>query len=141
MTASERPSGRTATPLLALLLAASTAHAGLRPLDDEALSGSHAAGLPEPALRQIEQGLPLGGFELPAATAALPELAGHALERQQALAQVKLATAMAQSSVDLMRVAALPALATPLAPLFIPALLVPFPFLALPPIKKDDGGH
>lgn len=109
-------------------------------MSDEELSQVHAAGLPDPSLQRIADGLPFALAELPVAP-----LNGHdlnsSLDRQQALAQIRLASAATQGSLGAMQLSSLPAMLTPLAPLFIPALAMPFPFLMTPPPKKPDPGH
>ena len=132
-------------PRLAALGVAATllspfAHAELRPLGDHELSQVHAAGLPDLALQSIAAGRPLAAAELPMAQWAPWQESANMLERQQALAPVRLGLAVSQSSLGLMQLAALPALATPFAPLFLPALALPFPFFTLPPKKADGGG-
>ena len=111
---------------LALLLGG-TAHA-TRLLDDAELSQVHAAGLPDPAQ-------PMTPHELAPWLPALQEQ-GAALERQQSLAQYRLATAAAQGGIGVMQTLLLASLATPLAPLFLPTLALPFPFFMLPPPKN-----
>lgn len=109
-------------------------------MSDEELSQVHAAGLPAPSLQRIAEGLPFALAELPVAP-----LNGHdlnsSLDRQQALAQIRLASAATQGSLGAMQLSSLPGLLTPLAPLFIPALAMPFPFLMVPPPKKAEPGH
>jgi hypothetical protein len=138
MTAPRRLAASVAT--LALLFVASHAQADLRPMSDEELGAVHAAGLPEPALRQLAEGSPMLPIEAPMAVAGVPDLA-NSVDRQQALAQAKLASATAQGTVELMRVASLPAMFTPLAPMFLPTLALPMPFLALPSKKDEHAGH
>ncbi|HJV61932.1 MAG TPA: hypothetical protein VJ743_13370 [Albitalea sp.] len=132
---------RLAAPLLALVSLAAQAMPG-QPLTDDELSQVHAAGLPEPALRDIAAGVPLAALEpsLPLAS-NVPQDLGASLERQQALSQLKLAGATVQGSLGLMQLAALPALMTPFAPLVLPTLAMPFPFFMAPPPKKPEPGH
>jgi len=115
--------------LAAPLLLCANAHA-LTPLADNELAQVHAAGLPDAALQNIALAA------LPALdTAPSPEIPA-AIDKQQSLAQARFASGTAQASIGLMRSASVPALFTPLAPLFLPALAMPFPFLmALPPKK------
>jgi hypothetical protein len=124
----------TATLLLAL-----PAHAELRPLSDSELSQVHAAGLTEQSLQNIASGRPLALAELPPAQWQWREPA-NTIEQQQALVQLRLGAAVSQGSAGLMQLAAVPALFTPFAPLFLPALAMPLPLFTLPPPKKPDGG-
>lgn len=70
------------------------------------------------------------------ARTAWPKGPAAALERQQSLAQYRLATAAAQGGIGVMQTLSLASLATPLAPLFLPTLALPFPFFMLPPPKN-----
>jgi len=119
-------------------LATTTDFAPDKRMSDDELSQVHAAGLPDPALQRIAQGMPFALAELP-----VPQLNGadlnSTLDRQQALAQIRLASAATQGSLGLMQLASMPAMLTPLAPLFIPALAIPFPFLMPLPPKKEPG--
>jgi hypothetical protein len=99
-------------------------------LDEQELSQVHAAGLPEPALRQVALGT--------AGDAGFAQQVLHeqiaALDRQQSLAQYKFAALTAQGGLGVMQALALAGLATPVAPLFIPVLAMPLPFfMPLPP--------
>ena len=109
-------------------------------MSDDELSQVHAAGLPAPALQDMAQGLPLALVEMPVPTLNAQDLNSH-VDRQQAMSQIRLAQAATQGSIGLMQTAALPALFTPVAPLFIPVLAMPFPFLITPPPKKAGPGH
>jgi hypothetical protein len=100
------------------------------PLADDELAQVHAAGLPDAALRDSALAT------LPGADMAAAREWSSATDQQQALAHARFASGTAQASVGLMRSATLPALFTPLAPLFLPALAMPFPFLMAPPPKK-----
>jgi hypothetical protein len=113
--------------LAAPLLLCANAHA-LTPLADNELAQVHAAGLPDAALQNIALAAPALD------TAPSPEIA--AIDKQQSLAQARFASGTAQASIGLMRSASVPALFTPLAPLFLPTLAMPFPFLMVPPPKK-----
>ncbi|MBX3618639.1 MAG: hypothetical protein KF891_01410 [Rhizobacter sp.] len=132
------------TPLraLAITLIASMAlpvHAAQTPgslLSDRELAAVHAAGLSEPALRGIE----LGMAEGPAAQMPWLDAAAHA-DRQQSLAQVKFAALATQGSVSLVQTATMATVALPLAALFLPSLVLPFPLMMLPPPKKAEPGH
>lgn len=130
-----------ATLGIAAMLLALPAHAELRPLSDDELSQVHAAGLPEQSLQNIAAGRPLALAELPSAPWQWKDPM-TALEQQQALAQLKLGASISQGSVGLMQLATLPALFTPFAPMFLPALAMPLPLplFTLPPPKKADGG-
>jgi hypothetical protein len=115
--------------LAAPLLLCANARA-LTPLADNELAQVHAAGLPDAALQNIALAAP------PVLDAApSPELSA-AIDRQQTLAQARFASGTAQASLGLMRSAGMPALFTPLAPLFLPTLAMPVPFLMVPPPKK-----
>ena len=136
-------SARLVAALLGLAGLAAQAHVEAtpgRPLSDDELSQVHAAGLPDPALQRLASGLPLAGIDM-----SLPSLnaadTAAALDRQQALAQLRIAGAATQGSLGLMQAASLPTLFTPLAPLFLPTLALPFPFLMAPPPKKPEPGH
>lgn len=114
-------------------LAATAMHA----LDERELSQVHAAGLPEDALR---------GMAMPSsanADALLQAMLeqGNALERQQALAQMKLGAGTARSGTGLLQDVALAGLFTPVAPIVLPVLALPFPFLALPPSQPQPPKH
>lgn len=113
-----------------------------RLLDDNELSQVHAAGLPDPSLQRLAAGVPLAALELPMAQLNTQDLSSS-IDRQQAMAQLRLASATTQGSLGLMQVASLPTLVTPLAPLFLPTLALPFPFFIAPPPKKPEqpGGH
>jgi hypothetical protein len=139
-------SARLLAACLALPLAA-FAHVestdGLSPskrMTDEELSLVHAAGLPAPALQDIARGLPLALVETPVLALNAQDLNSQ-IDRQQAMSQIRLAQAATQGSIGLMQTASLPALFTPVAPLFIPVLAMPFPFLMTPPPKKGEPGH
>ncbi|WP_372524326.1 hypothetical protein [Piscinibacter sp.] len=126
-----------AMPVLALMSLATEASNGPgRMLADSELSQVHAAGLPDPALQHTAFGSAEG-----APAQALWQDTTANLDRQQALAQYKLAAAASQGAVGLVQSATLTTLFTPLAPLFIPTLTLPFPFLMLPPPKKAEPGH
>ena len=117
---------------LALLLGG-TAHAA-RLLDDAELSQVHAAGLPDPSqtapvLNELQAWLP-----------ALQEQSA-AIDRQQSLAQYRLAATATQGGLGMMQTMSLASLATPLAPLFLPTLALPMPFLMLPPPKNQPPKH
>jgi hypothetical protein len=149
---SVRPFALLMAPVLASLLGlaclAAQARAdatSARLLSDEELSQVHAAGLPEPDLQRLASGLPLAGLplagpEVPLVGLNAPDLC-VVLDRQQALAQARLAAATTQGSLGLMQLASLPALVTPLAPLFLPTLAMPFPLFMAPPPKKSEPGH
>lgn len=109
-------------------------------MSDDELSQVHAAGLPPPALANMAQGLPLALVEMPVPTLNAQDLNSQ-IDRQQAISQIRLAQAVTQGSVGMMQTAVLPALFTPVAPLFIPVLAMPFPFLMTPPPKKTEPGH
>jgi len=97
-------------------------------LDEQELSQVHAAGLPDTAL----QGLALAGDARVAQQTLAEQIT--ALDRQQSLAQYRFAASTAQGGVGMMQSIALVGLATPVAPLFIPVLAMPFPFaMPLPP--------
>ncbi len=109
-------------------------------MSDEELSQVHAAGLPAPSLQNMAQGLPLALVEMPVPTLNAQDLNSQ-VDRQQAMSQIRLAQAATQGSIGVMQTAVLPALFTPVAPLFIPVLAMPFPFLMTPPPKKAEPGH
>lgn len=109
-------------------------------MSDEELSQVHAAGLPAPSLQNMAQGLPLALIEMPVPTLNAQDLNSQ-VDRQQAMSQIRLAQAATQGSIGVMQTAVLPALFTPVAPLFIPVLAMPFPFLMTPPPKKAEPGH
>ena len=117
---------------LAWLAFASSTQARL--LSDSELAQVHAAGLPDPQ-RPFDVTL----------TSVAPQPSqdpSASLERQQALAQARLAAASTQGALGLMQAASVATLFTPVAPLFLPAAALPFPFLMLaPPPKKSDAGH
>ena len=115
--------------LSCLLVCAASAEAAV-PLADTELAQVHAAGLPDAALQNIALAV-VPGMDL----AAAHELSSSA-EREQSLALARFASGIVQASVGLMRSATLPTLFTPLAPLFLPALAMPFPPLMAPPPKK-----
>jgi hypothetical protein len=130
-----------ALPLAAFAQVESTD--GLSPskrMSDDELSQVHAAGLPAHALQDMAQGLPLALVELPAPALNAQDLHSQ-VDRQQAMSQIRLAQAATQGSIGLMQTGVLPALFTPVAPLFIPVLAMPFPFLMTPPPKKAEPGH
>ncbi|RQP25141.1 hypothetical protein [Piscinibacter terrae] len=111
-------------------------------MSDDELSEVHAAGLPVASLQNLSQGLPVALMDLPAPTLNAQDLSSQ-VDRQQAVSQIRFGTQLAQGSIGVMQMSSLPALFTPVAPLFIPMLAMPFPFfMALPPKKPDDGhGH
>lgn len=132
-----------ATCLVALPLAAFAHTDEISPskrMSDEELSQVHAAGLPAPALQNLAQGLPLAALDMPVPTLNAQDLNSQ-IDRQQAVAQIRLASAATQNSIGMLQAASLPALLTPVAPLFIPVLALPFPFLMTPPPKKTEPGH
>ena len=106
-------------------------------MSDEELSQVHAAGLPAPSLQNIAQGLPLALVEMQVPTLNAQDLNSQIDRQQQAMSQLRLA----QGSIGMMQTVSLPALLTPVAPLFIPVLAMPFPFLMTPPPKKAEPGH
>jgi hypothetical protein len=110
-------------------------------MSDEELSQVHAAGLPSPALQNMAQGLPLALVEMPVPTLNAQDLNSQVDRQQQAMSQLRLAQAATQGSIGMMQTVSLPALLTPVAPLFIPVLAMPFPFLMTPPPKKAEPGH
>jgi len=117
---------------------------GLSPskrMSDEELSQVHAAGLPAPSLQNIAQGAPLALVEMPVPTLNAQDLNSQIDRQQQALSQLRLAQNATQGSIGMMQTVSLPALLTPVAPLFIPVLAMPFPFLMTPPPKKVEPGH
>jgi hypothetical protein len=116
-----------AVPLL--LLGTPSAQALVALADDE-LSQVHAAGLPDAALKELALAAPAGNELVPLVEASA------AVDHQQSLAQVRMASTTAQASAALMRSASLPALFTPLVPLVLPVLAMPFPFMLAPPPKK-----
>jgi hypothetical protein len=120
-----------ALPVLAFTSLA--CEAALRMSDDE-LSQVQATGLPDPLLQNI------GFGSTDTAPAQWQDMSAN-LDRQQALAQFKLAAATSQGAVGLVQSASLVTLFTPLAPLFIPTLGLPFPFMMPLPPKKDEHGH
>jgi len=133
-----------ALPLLALLPLASHATTDATPgqrLSDDELSQVHAAGLPDPSLQRLSAGLPLAPDEFVVAQQLNGRDLSLTVDRQQAIAQTRLAATTAQTSLGLMQVATWPTLFTPVAPLFLPTLAMPFPFFMLPPPKKPDFGH
>ncbi|HJW11765.1 MAG TPA: hypothetical protein VJ598_08260 [Albitalea sp.] len=103
-------------------------------MSDAELSQVQAGGLPDPLLQNI-------GFASADNAPTQWQDTSANLDRQQALAQFKLAAATSQGAVGLVQNASLATLFTPLAPLFIPTLALPFPMLMLPPPKKDEHGH
>ena len=112
----------------------SPALAALSPMDESSLSQVHAAGLPDALLRDASATLPPPGFELnPLLQSAQDQ--GSALERQQALSQLKFNVGVVQNGLAAMQAASMLALLTPMAPLFLPMLALPLPFLlpTLPP--------
>jgi hypothetical protein len=123
---------------LAALLPCLGAHASLQRMSDDELSQVHAAGLPASTLHSVAIGLPLALVDVPVSKFEAHDLA-RSLDRQQAINQVRLSAAATQGSIGLMQVATLPVLFTPMAPLFMPTLAMPFPFFALPPKKPEPG--
>jgi len=109
-------------------------------MSDDELSEVHAAGLPVASLQNLSQGLPIALMDLPAPTLNAQDLNSQ-VDRQQAVSQIRLGTQLAQGSIGVMQMSSLPALFTPVAPLFIPMLAMPFPFFVALPPKKTDGGH
>jgi len=122
-----------------LLALSSTALAAttMRGLDERELSQVHAAGLPDAALNGLA--MPSSANADALLQAMLEQ--GNALERQQALAQVKLGAGTARNGLGLMQGVALAGLFTPVAPLVLPVLALPFPFFALPPSQPQPPKH
>ncbi len=144
--------GHTALGALVLLLAVSAQAApsgdgqGMpgRLLSDGELSQVHAAGLAE-----VGTSLPTPGIEAAALRSwrGLQEQAGQAERQQQALDRLQFATSTLQLSGTVMRTVAATGLATPVAPLMLPMIAMPFPFfMPIPPSTPDKhdqgpGGH
>jgi len=126
-----------ATPLLALMTLSSQATENHgRPLSDSELSAVQAAGLTDPALRNIV----LGSADAASTQTSWLDAPAH-FDRQQALAQYKFAALTAQGSVGLVQTASLATVSLPLAAVFLPMLALPFPFLMQLPPKKAEPGH
>lgn len=111
--------------------AAGYGHAAARALDEAEMSQVQAAGLSPLTLQSLSQERGLAAQEL-AARLVLPEVL-LAAERHQAPAQMRLATGSLQLGGAVMQGLALAGLATPMAPLLLPALALPLPLLGLMP--------
>lgn len=130
------------------LLAASMAHAAdanslaARALSTEELSEVHAGGLAEDFAMQIHTST----LRAQSADGHHDDLAmreqAALVERQQVLAQLRLATGATQGMVNLTQTVAFAGAFTPVAPLLIPVMM-PFPFVPLPPQNsgKHGAGH
>jgi hypothetical protein len=113
--------------------------AGLQPLDADALSAVSAGGLPEAALVQLGLHTRSGGATAPS-VGDLPALALQqqlaALERQQALAQLRDATGSVRVATQVLWRIGTDNVVVPLAPLLLPLFPLPLPVLPPPPPKK-----
>jgi hypothetical protein len=122
------------------LFAAAGAHAhgeagasGLAPLTADELAQVSAAGLPAQTL----DGLARQGALALTAEALLQGASQQeqqaALERQQALAQLRLGSDNVRVATQVMQAVAFTGQPTPLAPLLMPVMAFPFPLAMLPP--------
>jgi hypothetical protein len=128
-----------ALPALTLALPPGAAYGGPgRALADAELDQVHATGLDDATLLAAALGH-LGSADRAVTPPPRQDLTTE-LERQQLLAQIKLAAASTQGAASLVQSASLVTLFTPAAPLFIPVLALPFPFFMLPP-KPSEPGH
>lgn len=114
-------------------------HLPAHAMNADELSQVHAGGLPETLALQAGGVLALQppGHDRRVDDAALQAQAAL-LERQQALAQARIAAGATQGMVNLTQTVAFAGAFTPVAPLLIPVMM-PFPFMPVPP--QDNGKH